>query len=423
MLKAGVSIIDISPKEGVQLAGYPHQTRENIGIHNPIYASVLYLENSGEKIVFVNTELLYFGKKFVKELRAEYGMNMVFTATHTHCAPWSSELLASELADGFTLNDDYIAFLMKSVRTAINEALANTFDAEFGYNTVKCGASMGIGGNRHDPKGLCDDNLGVLAVRDMKGTVRYIMNTYALHPTLLHEDNLYVTGDYPSYIRRFLKFAFPEAHYGFVQGCSGDQSTRYFRVGQDFEEAARVGTTIGVEIYHAIEGMTFSSDVAINYASKEIELPLKNFPPLEEAERRLALAEADFNSKKDADFLTRWNSELRLFGAQSTRAFSILASKNYKSPELPYEIDHIMIGDLNILTAQGELFTEIGLKVKSNFPEGKAFFFAVTNGTAPGYVYNQEAVEEGGYEYGNSMFGETAHLIVVDEFKNLIKGE
>ena len=137
MLKAGVSIVDITPEVGVQLAGYPHQTRENIGVHNPIYASVLYLENNGEKIVVVNTELLYFGKQFVKELRAEYGMNMIFTATHTHCAPWSSELLASELADGFTLNDEYIAFLMKSVRCAINEALANTFDAEFGYNTVQ----------------------------------------------------------------------------------------------------------------------------------------------------------------------------------------------------------------------------------------------------------------------------------------------
>ena len=57
------------------------------------------------------------------------------------------------------------------------------------------------------------------------------------------------------------------------------------------------------------------------------------------------------------------------------------------------------------------------------FAQGKAFFFAVTNGTAPGYVYNQEAIEEGGYEYGNSMFGHAAHLIVVDEFKNLIKGE
>lgn len=422
MLKAGVSIIDISPKPGVGLAGYPHLVRENTGIHNPIYATALLLDDGKKKIVMVHTELLYFGKEYLNVLRREFPeVELTISSTHTHCAPWASELLASEKADGITINEEYVRFLMEQVRKVIREAIENPFDAEIGFGTVRCGGEMGVGGNRHSADGIHDDHVGTIAVRDLSGEVRYILVNYALHPTLLHEDDLEVTGDYPSYIRRFFGFAFPKAAFAFAQGCSGDQSTRYFRVAQNFEEAARVGTTIGVEAYHAIQNMEWKRDLTLSFSMKALDLPFKKFPPLEVALRNLEIAEANFNAVKDRDFLTRWNAELRLFGAQSTKQFSILAEQNYVSPELPFEICHIRIGDYHILTSQGELFVEVGLKVKSHFPEGRAYFFETTNGAAPGYLYTKEGAEEGGYEYGNSMFAENAYLIVMDEFDKMIK--
>ena len=82
MLKAGVAIRDISPWKGVELAGYPHCPRNNTGVHDPIYAAVIYLNDGNEDVTFVGMDLLYFGKSFCAELRQKYGKNiMTFTTS------------------------------------------------------------------------------------------------------------------------------------------------------------------------------------------------------------------------------------------------------------------------------------------------------------------------------------------------------
>jgi len=43
MLKAGMSRVDITPPQGLELAGYPHYPRNNTGAHDPLYAACMYL--------------------------------------------------------------------------------------------------------------------------------------------------------------------------------------------------------------------------------------------------------------------------------------------------------------------------------------------------------------------------------------------
>ncbi len=424
MLKAGAAIVDISPKPGIPLSGYPNDLRPNTGVHNPVCASALYLDDGKNPLMIINTELLYFGKTYVKQLRSEFpGVTLIFTATHTHCAPCAYDagfLCEPEDRDAFGPQPEYVAFLIEQLRTVIQEAMANPFPATLGFTNVQCGPELGIGGNRHSPTDIADTRLGVLAVKDEAGDVRFIMATYALHPTLLHEDCVEVTGDYPSYIRRFLSFAHPKAVFGFAQGASGDQSTRYFRVAQNFEEAARVGTTFGVEIFHAIEKMTFKNDLPISYASDKIELPYKNFPSAEECARLLKIAEEEYEAVKDRDFLTAWNAKLRLFGAQSTARNQNLVATGYNFIELPFEIGHITLGDYHILVCQGELFVAIGMAVKELLPGKEVFFFETTNGGTPGYVYTKEGVVAGDYEAGQSIFGEDACNVLIDAFRKLL---
>ena len=92
--------------------------------------------------------------------------------------------------------------------------------------------------------GLCDPSLNILAVKDESGDFRAILLNYALHPTYLHAESEVVSADYPGYFRRFMHFAQPKAITMFAQGTSGNQSSRYHRVAQDFEEACRVVTTL-----------------------------------------------------------------------------------------------------------------------------------------------------------------------------------
>lgn len=50
MLKAGTGLVDITPEQGLELAGYPHYPRNNTGAHDPLYAACMYLNNGETEI-------------------------------------------------------------------------------------------------------------------------------------------------------------------------------------------------------------------------------------------------------------------------------------------------------------------------------------------------------------------------------------
>lgn len=419
-MKFGTSLQDISPKKGVELAGYPHCPRPNKGIHDPLYASCLYINDGEKEFALITLDLLYFGKKHVKALREKFGFEIMCTTTHTHSGPWASCVLASEEAEGIKCNEEYIAQLMEAVERGINEARTNTFDGKIGTGVGHCGKEMGVGGNRRVKNGVQDDCVNVLAVKDNNDKVRAVLLNYALHPTYLHAENYLVTADYPGYFRRFMHFAQPDAMAMFAQGCSGDQSSRYHRVAQDFEEAARVGTTLGVIVNQTLETIEYRDDVKLVIKHKEFEPEMRTYPEPEEAEKDVVEAKRLFEElKAKGDYIPMRNAELNLFGRENILVYSKLAKQGYRSGELPCEIMTVAIGDTFIAGIQGELFVDWDLMIKAASPYKKTFVFSVTNGSMPGYAYTPEAGAEGGYEVGTSMLTERHGQTVVNYIKEM----
>lgn len=414
MIRAGTACVDISPKPGVELAGYPHCPRPNKGVHDPLYAAVLFIDTGTKQKAFVTLDILSIGKPIVMRLRRKFDFNITVSVSHTHSGPWASEPLASEKTEKIDVNPDYIAFLEMQLEHAVREASTHTFEAEFGTGVGFCGKEQGVGGNRRVRNGLQDPSVNVMALRNAQGVVRAIFLSYALHPTLLHADNECVSADYPGYIRRYLAFAYPEAVFLFAQGTSGDQSSRYHRVGQTFDEAARVGTTLGVEVFHCIQKMDFMPTLDVTLDALEIsDMPMKRFPPMDEALEAERKAIDAFEAAKQQDYITMRNAELAMFGAQNTVSFARLHAENYRSSELPLEVQFIRLNDTWIVTVQPEIFVEYGLAIKRAFGDGKTFVLETTNGYAPGYLFTPEAGREGGYEVGTSMFANEAgeHLL------------
>lgn len=155
------------------------------------------------------------------------------------------------------IDPDYLDSLIEGVTGAIVGASGDTFEALIGFGRLHIAAESESAETCRDRNGICDPELNVVAVKDMTGAVRGIIANYALHPTFLHEDNLLVTADYPGYLRSYLEGVFPGAAVGFAQGTSGDQSSRYFRQGQSFEEAERVGVLMGRAAEKIIRGASF----------------------------------------------------------------------------------------------------------------------------------------------------------------------
>ena len=61
------------PGTGIELAGYPHHPRYNKGIHDPLFAGCLYLDDGETKLAIVSMDLIMYSKKAVRSVRNEIG--------------------------------------------------------------------------------------------------------------------------------------------------------------------------------------------------------------------------------------------------------------------------------------------------------------------------------------------------------------
>lgn len=434
-LRAGVSLIDISPDPGLELAGYPHHPRYNKGIHDPLYAACIYLENGITQIAIVTMDLLMYSKKEVLHVRREIERktgipetNVMIACSHTHSGPWTSGRLDMEAIEkGLKPDANYMVSLRTKIVDLVVAARKGIFDASIGIGQGYCGREQGVGGNRRNPNDFADPEVWVLGVKDATDTLRGILVRYALHPTFLHSDNLYVSADYPGCIRNYFRIIKPEAVFLFAQGPSGNQSPRYFRKGKIYEEALRVGTAIGQEANRVLETLKYESNIDLLCISKEIDLDLRAFPPREDAERNVVTAKAKLEEIKASSSNERdiWNAELHLLGAEDTLGYIKVLEKGGKidllEDELPAEVQVLGIGDARIVGIQGELFAEYGFTIQYRSPFDSVFVIELANGVLPGYACTTRAYTQGGYEPGTSLLSGSAGEQLVDVAVNLLK--
>lgn len=402
MLKAGISSDTISPPEGLELAGYARGDRHNAGIHDDLYASCLYLRQGDVQAVIVSLDILTVQPQVINAVRSAVtaqtdipAANILLCSTHTHSGP-----------RGYY--DDYNAALSSKLVHLILQAKASAFDAEIGVATECCGPESGVGGNRFIRGGTADPTAGVIAVRETGGTVRAVFVNYALHPTILHEDNILVSADYPGAVRRTVTAAFPGALCGFLQGASGNQSTRYFRQGQDYLEVERIGSAIGRAALRAISKISFSAVAPITLRFSRSRLFLREYPPTDLIRREIAEKNALEQKliNENAPYADIQDAHNKAIGAECLLENALKATevRDSMTPETDHcKLAGLRIGDDLILFSQGEIFVEFALRSKAASHAVHTLFVTLANGYLPGYVYTRESMSVGGYEIDSSM--------------------
>ncbi len=434
-LVSGVSRADISPGIGLQLQGYPHFLRHNTGIHDPLYATCICIGRGDTKIAIVALDLSNYPKRYVKNIREKIsrhtdipGANVMICCSHTHSGP-ATKIRAN--LDGYDEHippdRQYLEEVEKKIISAIIDAWNNTFEASIGIGKGYCGKEKNIGGNRNDPDGVCDPDVYVLGIRDKEGRLRSCMVKYSLHPTLLHGESTLVSADYPGYLKSYIEKNKPGSIALFAQGISGNQSTRYFRNGQTFEEAKRVGETIAMEALDTLDKIEYMNDLELSADSIEVGLEIRDIPPKETAEERVSSAKRKLEQIKnsDPDYIDMRNAELRLLGAEDILCNTILLENNaveqLNLDELPAEIQIFGIGDTRIIGIQGEMFTEYGLDIISRSPLDNTILIGLANGILPGYLCTEEAYKDNTYEAGASLLTPESGRLIVKEALRLLR--
>ena len=430
---AGAACADISPVTSQFLAGYPHVPRWSTGTHDPLLSSAVYMDNGAKKIIMIGNDNLYVPKDLVARARARIEAatgipagDILISATHTHSAPLTYKRGPGSY-DTITpdCDDAYVQLMEDGIVKAATDAVAAARPAEFGLAVARV---SGIGTNRRSPDGPADPEVPVLAFRDpATKEIFAIVEAYAMHPTVLHEDSKLCSADFPGAARQYLRDVLgkdiPVAHF---MGASGNQSPRYCVKGQTFEEATRLGTILGKAVEKALGEIEFIPTADITVIHDFIEYPVRTFPAVKDAEAKVQFVREKF-ARQQKDGTPRAvvrTTECDLFGAEATYALSVAQSQGGIDVAvkecMPAEIMIIRIGKWTFCCWQGEVFIEFALAIRNANPD--TYVFTCSNGTMAGYLTTEQAAEEGGYEASTSCFLPKGGDLLVAKTQEMLNG-
>jgi hypothetical protein len=434
-LRVGLSHADITPPLGTPMEGYIERMGVSKGIHDRLFAKAMVLEGaSEEKAAVVSVDLIGVGRWIVdsarKLIESKTGINqesVMIAATHTHSGPrglgnfLTGEDLLSKGLFSRELSEKIVAGIVKAVVSA-DKGLV---EAKMGLGRRDVSS---LSSNRRSKYGPFDPELSVMRIdsSDSGQSIGCVAN-YSCHPTVLGADNLLISSDFPGYVRDTVETALNQKHQGggaevlYLNGASGDISTRFTRKEATFAEAERIGRTLGSEtlkIMKAVDGMT--DDVEIQTSSEVIKLVQRKLPPVD-------FVKNDLNRRQEMLKKMRARGaskgEIRVVESVIEGTKALLAAYKYASKsegkEIEAEIQVLRLGETAMLCAvPAELFVELGLQIKKKLRSMNPLVVCYANGFI-GYVLTEEAFKEGGYESLVTLLDPSAGNTMVDEVEKL----
>jgi hypothetical protein len=190
----------------------------------------------------------------------------------------------------------------------------------------------------------------------------------------------------------------------FTIGCAGnlnhyDVSNKEPQKGHG--EAARIGTVLAAEVLQTMKRLKSLDPGALRVHSETLELPLSEIGPgdVEWARKITPL----FGKRNAAPFI------------DMVRAAKIVDVEARKGKPLEAEVQVIALGNqLAWVGLPGEVFTELGMMIKTNSPFQYTVVAELANGPAGGYVPNRKAYPEGAYEAVSARCGPGSGEMMVD---------
>lgn len=431
-LKVGVAKRSLIPGKPMFLVGYPHAQRISTGVHDPISATAFYLTNSRQAILSIAVDICYVTVESSRTCRAAISQatgipvqNIFISATHTHSAPLTCDILAWHNDPVVPpVDPEYLAFFEHAIIDAGIDAKSASTPAKLAITRTE---AHGVGRNRHSPDGAMDHEVGLFyAKREDTGAPLALLLIYGMHPTVMHEDSTLISSDFQHYTRVQIEEQFPGITVAYHNGTCGNLSPRYEVFGQTFAEAERLGRCLGSTVCSALKALRetdFLTHAKLTAKSEFIKLPARQLPTLAVAERDLAKSLAKYEHLKsiNAGHGPIRTQECVTFGKEFVvRVLRTGEWDTMLQRYTPTEVQVLRIADTFIASLPGELFVEYGLRLKKRAP-GQAFVVTMSNSDLHGYVTTPEAEAAGCYEAGFSTFTPKAGTLLVNTAVRLMK--
>jgi neutral ceramidase len=414
--------IDITPPIGTPLEGYAARIQPSIGIHDPLYAGLILLKLGDEQVLLISLDQIAISAPVTEKIRAAVAETLqlkpeqiLVACTHTHSGPSGYITRFPMLSDS---TDPFLVDLLTRKLAGAANQLSSQLDAvilELGQDQI-----FGLGHNRNDINEETQDHeLLVLVMKSIEGQPQAVWVNYGCHPTILGYDNRLISTDFPGAARRAMMCQYPDLVWLFMNGASGDISTRFTRRGQDFSEVERSGLLLAGSVLKAIQTAKSLAVDKLEGKMANIQLPLREFGSVEAARAEATNLELEWKamlaSGEPAGELRK--AMTRAEGAQAQVMMAELyAGKQY----LDSTIQAIRIGGLTLVGLPGEIFTETVLALKAMGTNRTVAVVGYANDYC-GYFPDRKAVKANTYEALVSPFSAKVAEVLVSQVATLIE--
>jgi neutral ceramidase len=414
--------IDITPPIGTPLEGYAARIQPSIGIHDPLYAGLILLKLGDEQVLLISLDQIAISAPVTEKIRAAVAETLqlkpeqiLVACTHTHSGPSGYITRFPMLSDS---TDPFLVDLLTRKLAGAANQLSSQLEPvilELGQDQV-----FGLGHNRNDINEETQDHeLLVLVMKSIEGQPQAVWVNYGCHPTILGYDNRLISADFPGAARRALMCQYPDLVWLFMNGASGDISTRFTRRGQDFSEVERSGLLLAGSVLKAIQTAQSLAVDKLEGKMANIQLPLREFGSVEAARAEATNLELEWKamlaSGEPAGELRK--AMTRAEGAQAQVMMAELyAGKQY----LDSTIQAIRIGGLTLVGLPGEIFTETVLALKAMGTNRTVAVVGYANDYC-GYFPDRKAVKANTYEALVSPFSAKVAEVLVSQVATLIE--
>ncbi|HUT52077.1 MAG TPA: neutral/alkaline non-lysosomal ceramidase N-terminal domain-containing protein [bacterium] len=407
---AGAAAADITPDLSamkVPSSGYGDRGPKPMeGVHDPIMCKALVVSDGANKAAIVTCDMVGISPDLrAKVLAAVQGTgiddhNLLMAASHTHSGPGAmlnngiAGVVFGKYNDKLTQQTaDRIGAAVKQADASMRPAVlkvgtASAPDAtrnrrdpagSYNYDTRRFSSAY----EPNNPRNSIDPAVTVVEAVGEDGKPIAVLVSFATHGTVLGPDNMQLSADWPGAMQKKIEAALPGAVALYMNGAEGDQAPA---MDQDDHTDFEYLDIIGVKVADA------------------------------------ALAALDNAATVAAAPVTAVMERRAMPPGKVVMGYHVPSAliKHY-FPELPLQA--VRVGDVVFMAAPLEMVTAIGQTLKSG-ARGQGARYPIVAGLANDtllYCATPEDFPKGGYEVGNTIFGEIEAGVVIGEQMLLVR--
>lgn len=405
-LNIGISVVDISPQKGVELCGYASRSEGNIGIHDKLFAKVLFVDNGISRgaiiscdLIGIDFEIIKFVKDKIKEKIDIDPNSIMISCSHTHSGPVTIH------NNGIGLKDEnYINFLKAQLIKSIEDAASELIPAEAFYCKDECNIGINRRGKIQegsiepfpDPEGFVDNQVSsIVFYQNGNKKPAAILFNYGCHPTVGGYDNLYVSADFPGTACSFIENSFENNIIAFFTNGGAGNINPIVR--GSFNAVNLNGDKLANSVLNSIRKPVKKLRDQISFNAEEVILPFEEVPDKTEFEKLII----KYNDLLDRSI--KGSVEEKIYKANFAWAKKYLKETvaNNLKEFLKINLQILNIGGIYFVGIPGEVFAETSAWIKKQFMD-EVIVLSYTNGNV-GYLPIKDEITKGGYEVSEAF--------------------